>query len=157
MHEIHFNRGSNPAWVLTEVRDSPIHGLGLFAKIAIPKGAVWWHARRDDVLLLDRRAYQTLVRSKQSTLTEQMLAAILTYSYYADDSDALIMCLDNARFVNHSLEPNSRALPGADRLRSVALRDIAAGEEIVENYLDYAPCPWAELRWDFVRAAATGS
>lgn len=35
-----------------------------------------------------------------------------------------------ARFVNHSCEPNARGRDGAD----VALRDIAAGEEITVDY-----------------------
>ena len=152
MHEISFNPGTNPAWMLTEVRESHIHGLGLFARVAIPKGTVWWHGRREDVMLLEKLQYETLARSERSTLIEQTLEAILMYSYYTRESDALIVCLDNSRFVNHSIEANSGALPSADPLSSVALRDIAAGEEIVENYLDYARCPWADLRWGFVQS-----
>lgn len=154
MQEISFNPGTNPAWMLTEVRESHIHGLGLFARVAIPKGTVWWHGRREDVLLLARQQYATLARSERSTLIEQTIETILMYSYYAGESDALILCLDNTRFVNHSLAANSGAPPSADPLCSVALRDIAAGEEIVENYLDYPRCPWADLRWEFVRADA---
>jgi SET domain-containing protein len=157
MHDNAFNSDTNPAWMLTEVRKSNIHGFGLFAKVDIPKGRVWWHGRREDVLLLDRKQYETLTRSQRSQPIEQTLEAFLMYSYYGAESDELILCLDNSRFVNHSFEPNSGALPGGDPLVSLALRDIAAGEEIVENYMDYARCPWATLRWEFMRADATGS
>lgn len=143
--------------MLTEVRTSHIHGFGLFARVDIPKGTVWWHARREDVLLIAREQYETLARSERSGLIEQTLEAILTYSYYAAETDALILGLDNSRYLNHSLEPNSGASLIPDPLASVALRDIPAGTEIVENYMDYAQCPWAALRWEFTRADATGS
>jgi SET domain-containing protein len=157
MHEINFNPGTNPAWMLTEVRKSHIHGLGLFAKVAIPKGTVWWHGRREEVLLLSKGQWQTLARSERSLLIEQTMEAVLTYGYYTVEADSLILCLDNSRHINHSPKPNSGAPRSANPLASMALRDIAAGEEIVENYMDYAQCPWATLRWEFARADATGS
>lgn len=157
MHDTTFNRGTNPAWMLTEVRKSHIHGLGLFATQAIPKGTAWWHGRREDVLMISRAQYETLLRSDRAPLIEHTLEALLMYSYYMAEEDALVLSLDNSRYVNHSFQPNSGSLCSGDPLASAALRDIAAGEEIVENYMDYAQCPWATLRWGFVRADATGS
>lgn len=67
---------------------------------------------------------------------------LLTYSYYERDTDALIFCLDNSRFVNHSFNANSGATEDENGFCSVSLRDIQPGEEITENYSKYDLCSW---------------
>jgi hypothetical protein len=44
----------------------------------------------------------------------------------------LYFCIDNARYMNHSLESNTREEPDG----TYADQDIQAGEEIVCNYAD---------------------
>lgn len=128
-----------------QVRPSPIHGCGLFARTFIPAGSSWWKATLDNVLLLSRAHLETLTDSRTNKTINGILNAARVYGYYSTRLDSIIVCLDNARYVNHSNEPNSGAPADGDPLCSVALRDIFEGEEILENYGHYDPCPWSDL------------
>lgn len=128
-----------------EVRPSPIHGCGVFARTLIPAGTSWWKATVDNVLLLGRVQLETLAGSRTNKTINGILNAARVYGYYSQRLDCIIVCLDNARYVNHSDEPNSGAPSDGDPLCSVALRDILPGEEILENYGHYDPCPWSDL------------
>jgi SET domain-containing protein len=136
---------------LTEVRESKISGLGLFAKTFIPKGTAWFECEPHQVLMISKYQYQALCQSHDSPLSKGFIDAIKTYTYYEAKFDALIFCVDNARFVNHSFTPNSGADGPRSSLKSVALRDIYPGEEITENYLSYDQCPWADSCEDFLK------
>jgi SET domain-containing protein len=50
-----------------------------------------------------------------------------------DEPGAWVLCTDNARFMNHSDDPNISASTD----EGVALRDILAGEEITCNYREF--------------------
>jgi SET domain-containing protein len=132
----------NPIEEFTEVKPSKIHGLGLYAKKFMPKGTVWWHAREKDVLIVTKDQFQTLDSSAKSSSMENYITLLLTYSYYERDFDALVFCLDNCRYVNHSPNPNSGTPEDESPFRSVALRDIQVGEELTEDYLKYTICNW---------------
>lgn len=130
----------------TEVRNSKIHGFGVFAKQDIPKGTVWWKGEIDsNVILLNREQYQNLYRSENNPLKESLWNVFSTYAYYSQKHDGLVLCLDNARYVNHSDTPNSGPGEDGNPLASVALRDIKKGEEITEDYDVYDHCAWAEI------------
>lgn len=133
---------TNPAEEFTEVRLSKIHGLGLFAKKLIPKGTVWWHAREKDVMIITKEQFIMLDSSVKSPQMEEFMTILLIYSYYERDLDALVFCLDDSRYVNHSTNPNSGAPKDQSAFCSVALRDIQIGEEITEDYSGYTICNW---------------
>ena len=132
----------------TEVRPSRLHGYGLFARRFIPEGAVWWHARPQDVLLVSEEQFKVLKQSfcppdwYRPRLVDRMLDCLCAYSFFDADTNSLVFCLDNARYVNHSVTPNSEA--GPDRFSSIAIRDILPGEEITENYSKYDKASWAK-------------
>jgi uncharacterized protein len=131
---------------LTQVMKSPVHGLGLFAKIDIPKGTEWWRGEPDkNILLFSEEQYLNLNRSEKKGMNPFFWKMLATYSYYSKKHGSLVLCLDNARYVNHSLQPNSGQNKDKDPLASVAIRDIKAGEEILENYEEYDPCPWVAI------------
>lgn len=134
----------NPIEEYTEVRPSKIHGLGLFAKKFIPKGTIWWHARPQDVLIVTKAQFLTLDMSHQSSLISNYLQTLLTYSYYERVLDALIFCMDNSRYVNHSFNANSGASEDENGFCSVTQRDIEPGEEITEDYSKYSVCTWIQ-------------
>lgn len=141
--DIPFNRSShNPITTYTEVKPSNIHGVGLFVKKKIPKGEIWWHARPIDILIVKKDEFLILNESIKVPLMESFMKALLTYSYYERNLDALIFCLDNSRYVNHSFHANSGASEDENGFMSVALRDILPGEEITEDYSKYTPCTW---------------
>jgi SET domain-containing protein len=132
----------NPIEKYGEVRISKIHGLGLFAREFIPKGTIWWYARPQDVLIITKQQFLILDKSKKSDLMLNYILSLLTYSYYERDLDALIFCLDDSRYVNHSFEANSGALEDENGFCSVAQRDIEIEEEITEDYSKYSICDW---------------
>lgn len=141
--EIPYNPNSiNPIVKFAEVQSSNIHGLGLFAKKVISKGTIWWHARPQDVLIITKNQFLTLDKSHKSSLMNNYIETLLTYSYYERELDALIFCLDNSRFVNHSFNANSGASEDENGFCAVALRDIQLGEEITEDYSKYTLCNW---------------
>ena len=135
---------------LIEVRPSPIEGLGLFAKKFISKGTIWWTATPCDVLLINRDQYLTLKNSIESSSSQNFEQSILVYSYYVLRYDALVFCLDNSRYVNHSYKPNSGNTPDFHPFSSIALRDIFPGEEILEDYSTYDQCPWIIFNENFL-------
>ena len=132
----------NPISKFTEVKKSKIHGLGLFAKTFIPKGTIWWHARPQDVLIISKTQFLTLDSSKKSRTMNDFMKSLLTYSYYERDLDALIFCLDDSRFVNHSFDANSGASEDENGFCAVAQKDILPGVEITEDYSKYTICSW---------------
>ena len=58
-------------------------------------------------MILSKDQFLTLDSSVKSPLMENYLTILLIYSYYERDIDALVFCLDNSKFVNHSTNPNS--------------------------------------------------
>jgi len=140
-----YNRKAiNPITEYAYVKRSGIHGLGLFAKKLIPKGTIWWHARPQDVLIITRHQFLTLVNSHKSPLMKDYIHTLLTYSYYERELDALIFCLDDSRFVNHSFDANSGPSKDENGFCAVAQRDIQPGEEITEDYSEYTFSTWLQ-------------
>ena len=109
--------------VKTLVHTSPIAGLGLFASEPIRAGQVWWR--------YDARIDRMFSQIEFEQLPDQTKDWLTTYAYLHDGT--WILCGDHAMFVNHSEHPNSVTI-GEE---SIALRDIAVGEEIVENYREF--------------------
>lgn len=109
--------------VKTQVKASPIAGLGLFAAEKISAGQVWW--------TYDTRIDRTFSQEEIDALPERTQQWLKTYAYL--QSGKWVLCGDHAMFVNHCDQPNSITV-GSE---SIALRDIAPGEEIVENYREF--------------------
>ena len=141
--------GINPISKFVHVERSPIHGLGLFAKVKIPKGTIWWHARPQDVLIITKTQFQTIESSRKTDNLESYIKVLLTYSYYERNLDALVFCLDDAKFCNHSFNDNSGAIDDENGFCSVSLRDIEPGEEITEDYSKYTLCGWLQAYREF--------
>ncbi|MFX1494938.1 MAG: SET domain-containing protein [Promethearchaeota archaeon] len=135
-------KATNPIEEYTYVKPSKIDGLGLFAKKLIPKGTILWHARPQDVLIIKKDQFLTLDTSYKSPLIKDYIHDLLTYSYYESELDALIFCLDNAKFVNHSFNANSGISEDENGFCAIAKRDIQPGEEITEDYSKYKFCDW---------------
>lgn len=138
----------NPIKEYAEVRNSNIHGLGLFAKKFIPKGTVWWHARTQDVLIITKTQFLKLDNPHKTPLITNFINSILTYAYYDEILDALIFCLDDSKYVNHSFDPNT-GTNDEHILNSITRRDIQPGEEITEDYSTYVLCDWLKKYKEF--------
>ena len=141
---------------LVEVRPSKVHGLGVFAVKGIPAGTRWWSTDLSETITIPRAQFALLVQSASSPATDAMMAGIQTYSIYLENFDVLVLIPDNGRYVNHSDAPNSAGGVDGQILHSVALRDIASGEEITEDYSTYDVCPWPGIDPEFHEAETPG-
>ena len=136
------------------VGDSPIHGKGLFALEDIPKGVVYWvyESSCDSVPVLGFDARPNQINRKEdldAIKDAEKLHSIMRRSFYYADADVLIEGNDGSEFMNHWEDPNSQIVYNEEKdyrkLISVTLRDIKAGEEVVEDYANYVfgHTPWA--------------
>ncbi|CUI17761.1 SET domain protein [Candidatus Protochlamydia naegleriophila] len=133
--------------VRTVVKPSTIAGMGIFADEDIKKGQAIWRYSPDTCQLITQKQFHAFVNSFHKT--EQLIIQYyLTYGYYVAAADGVLILLDNARFFNHSNEPNSGGCPEASGSLgdqcSVALRDIKKGEELTESYQTYDSSVWLE-------------
>ena len=109
--------------IRTRVGPSPIHGVGVFARDAVPAGTVVWRFEAG----FDR----VVTAAERGAAPAAFRAFLDAYAYpSADLQGAILLCCDDARFLNHSAAPNTAERP----FESVASRPIAAGEEITCDY-----------------------
>jgi len=139
----------NPVYSLTEIKPSAVHALGIFAKVDIPKGTVWWRVEENQLIHLTRFHYETIAATPATPMVDALLASFLHHGYFVKRFDAILFIPDTGRFTNHSSTPNSMVCPDSNGLCSMANRDISAGEEIFENYALYDKCPWAKMYGEF--------
>ena len=113
------------------VRPSPIHAVGVYTSTPIRKGTrvVEYEGERISPQEADRR-YDGVSR---------------TYLYGLEDGKTVIDGHGLGAYLNHSCDPNCEVDEIKGRVWLFALRDIAAGEELVWDYNLYddeepAPC-----------------
>jgi len=116
--------------VPTRLAQSTIHGFGVYAAAPIAKGTPVWRFAKG----LDMEFAPDIV----PTLPAHVQQFFAHYGYLDRNVQRIVLCFDDARFVNHSDTPNvatdyTQDPHGLD----VALRDIAADEEITMNYEDF--------------------
>ncbi len=114
--------------VKTKLGVSSINGIGLFADEFIPKGTVTWKYTPGFDLKYTLKELEKL--------SEPARATFMKYAFHSKRSGLYVLCFDNARFFNHSFEPNildadsSESEEGVD----IAARDIHPGEEMSCDY-----------------------
>jgi hypothetical protein len=116
--------------VPTRLAQSAVHGFGVFAAAPIRKGApVWRFAPGLDM---------TFEAGIVETLPPHVRTFFAHYGYLDRNVGRIILCFDDARFVNHSDMPNVATDYAQDAYGvDVALRDIAAGEELTMDYANF--------------------
>lgn len=114
--------------VKTKVAPSTIEGLGLFADQFIPKGTHIWRYEPT----FDHAFSQDYI----DNLDELGRDFMRRYAYKSPYLNKYVLCGDDARFYNHSDEPNTGevAVDGEVETRAIALRDIQLGEELTIDY-----------------------
>ncbi|MCR4334782.1 MAG: SET domain-containing protein [Patescibacteria group bacterium] len=119
--------------VKTKLQMSHIHGIGLFADQFIPKGTITWE--------YDPHFDISYTEQELKKLPKWTKEQFLKYSYFDEKIKKYILCADDQRFINHSIDPNILSTPNFDK----AGKDIQPGEELVCNYKDYES-DWFERR-----------
>ena len=113
--------------VRTTVRESDIHGLGVFAAEPIRKGQPIWAFEPE----IDR----IIPEADLARYPAHVADFLETYCEYFPEAGVLVLSGDNDRFTNHSDRPNSVVvLPNRPEARVVAARHIRAGDEITCDY-----------------------
>lgn len=113
--------------VKTKLGTSHIHGIGLFADEFIPKGTIIWKFNP----IIDI----SLCESQIEKLAEPSREQIKKYTYRSMLSRCYVLCGDDARFFNHSNEPNCfDVCESEEQDLTIARRDINAGEELTCDY-----------------------
>jgi len=116
--------------VPTSLAPSAIHGLGVFAAAPIARGTPVWRFAKG----LDMEFAEDIV----PTLPAHVQEFFAHYGYLDRNVQRIILCFDDARFVNHSDAPNVATDYSNDPYGlDVALRDITTGEELTMNYENF--------------------
>ena len=102
------------------IRSSSIHAAGCYTLDAIPRG------RR--IIEYDGP------RLSKELADERYAERIVTYLFGFGDTGAVIDGFGTAMFLNHSCAPNCETEETGGRVFVRAIRDIAAGEELVYEY-----------------------
>ena len=124
--------------VATRIRQAGSKGVGLFADEKIPAGETFW--------LYDARFDLTV---KVGFDTPQHTRSFLEKYATLQPDGWYQLCADNARFMNHSERPNTRAIKRQGRIMElVAARDIAAGEELTCDYREHCENCRTELGFE---------
>ena len=122
--------------VKTRVGPSAIHGMGLFAVEFISRGTPIWRFQP---------GFDHDFSPEQFAALPQIAREHTRWFCFVSKIDGhVILSGDHACFINHSENNNTGApVDAPPPVTTVALRDIAAGEEITCNYWAYdADTPW---------------
>jgi hypothetical protein len=116
--------------IKTSVRPSAIHGLGVFALESVPSGTPVWRFQA---------GFDHEFSPEQSAaLPAPAREHVRWYSFIRKTDGHAILSGDHACFMNHSPAPNTGAPPEAlPPPTTVALRAIAAGEELTCDYFAF--------------------
>ena len=111
---------------------STVHGIGLFAGEDIPAGTVIWKFHS----FIDKVLSQGKFLNICKTLDNFTLSHFLCATYKRNGRYFYIT--DNARFINHAEREYNILF--RDDFTEIAIRDIRANEELLENYfISYDP------------------
>lgn len=111
--------------VKTRIVKSRIHGIGLFAAENIKKGTVIWRFQEGFDFIIGKKGLKRLPKLARSF--------VLHYGYYNKTEGGYVICVDDARFFNHSAHPNT----SDNKSETVANKNIKKGEEITCNYCEF--------------------
>lgn len=111
--------------IKAKLKESPIHGIGLFADEDIKQGDKIYSANDKLNLLLTSEELSELPSDEQRTIQH--------YGYFDTTKNKWKISFDDIRFCNHSSD-NNLIRQGGDVL---AKRDIQKGEELTHDYNNF--------------------
>jgi uncharacterized protein len=109
----------------TELRPSPIHGIGVFLLEDVKEGDIVWR--------FDTRIDRVYSDDELDALPPRLQEFLRTYSTWHQAAGLWVLCGDNGRHFNHSDNPNTLSL-GIAFSDDVAATDLPAGTELTSDY-----------------------
>ena len=115
-----------------EVRESEIHGTGVFARIKVPKGkkVIEYVGEKITKKESERRSI-ALIEKNQGSQTDGAVYIFEVNKRHDIDGN---IPENTARFINHSCEPNCEPDVIKNRVWLISTRKIKEGEELSYNY-----------------------
>lgn len=110
----------------TIVKDSHIHGMGVFANECIPAGTHIFEYTGEHI-----------TREEENLREIENDKSGVTYIYQLSDTESIDGAIggNDSRYVNHSCDPNVEGIIENRHIYYVAKRDIQSDEEL---FIDYA-------------------
>lgn len=127
--------GSHPAFaaimihVKYKLDKSPIDGIGIFADQNVQKGNLVYTVSP----LLD----VNITQLQFDSLEEVQKQEIEYWGYWFEPGKVWHVDFDDIHFINHSFTANTAQDFSRPEAPLVATRDIRAGEELTQNYLEF--------------------
>lgn len=112
--------------VKTYIKNSSIHGIGLFADEFIPKGRIFWTLKKGLDIVITQNEFEKLSDLEKDYFNH--------FAYYNEIDGGWVLCGDNARFTNHSENPSYMDGKNGD---AIMIKDVLPDEEIFGNYFEF--------------------
>lgn len=109
----------------TELRMSPIHGIGVFLLQPVQAGALIWR--------FDSRVDRVYSEGEFDSLPDRMQRFLRVYSTFHAGTRLWVLCGDNGRHFNHSDTPNTVS-DGIAFGHDHSVADLAPGTELTSDY-----------------------
>jgi hypothetical protein len=112
--------------LLFELRESTIQGRGAFATRRIRKGA----------RIIEYTGERISQDEADKRYDDESMGRHHTFLFTLDENTVIDAAVDGneARFINHSCDPNCQALIEGEKIFIYALKDISPGTELVYDY-----------------------
>lgn len=112
-----------------KLKNSPVHGIGVFAIQHIPKGC-------KDIFSKGPEEWIKLPIKEVESLPTHSRSLIETYCLFDEENyfvpESGFKTIDPVIYLNHSAEPNIKSLKDGEEFE--ALTDISPGQELLINY-----------------------
>lgn len=111
------------------MKESGLHGVGLFSDQTIKQGELVYTASPLLDLNITQQEFDTLNQNEKDEL--------LWWGFFDQPSQMWHVDFDVSKFINHSYEASLTQAKDHDEAYLVAARDISAGDELTQNYLEF--------------------
>ena len=112
--------------IKTTIKNSPLHGIGLFADENIFKGQKIYTENPNLDIFLSNEEFSKLPENEKTTIQH--------YGYFDIQKNKWHLNFDDMRFCNHSKDGNITLI---DKIVIIAKKDIKKGEELTQNYEEF--------------------
>lgn len=111
------------------LKESPLHGIGLFAQEKLSKGQLVYTASPLLDVNITQKEFDSLEKSEQDEIKWWGFFDTPTQMWHVD--------FDVSKFINHAKEATLTQDPAHTEAYLITTREVAAGEELTQNYLEF--------------------